>query len=183
MNAASPEIPEAGLGEKKVAKLDSQIVELQKQRREMTLVDAPREVEVTCVLAVYNAFMWFGRAIFCLEIGAQSIPLDLIICDNSSTDPCKDILKGDGFRNWIEGHGPSGLKSRGFEEVEILNPVPQMVNDEKGPITDPKRRAYRNMDFMWTKLTRHVKTEFILYVGGSFRHGFFPQTDIFFNEF
>ena len=149
-----------------IGDLDRQILELQEKRRGMVDVSAPKDIEVTAVIAVYNAWMWLGRTLFCLELGAQSIPLDVVLCDNSSTDPCKDILPGPGFANWIESR-----KGR-LNEVEVLASVPQMMEDEGGtpdnpvrkPFKNAKQRGARNYDFMLTKLTRHVKTPYILYV-------------------
>jgi len=148
-----------------VGEIDKQIADLQRQKRQMTTVQSKKEVEVTVVMAAYNAWRWLARSIFCIELGAQALPVDLIICDNTSTDPTGDILAGDGFKRWIE-------KRRGISEVEILDPIPQLEYEESGTPNNPIRKPFRsvearrsrNLDFMWTKLTRHVKTPFILYL-------------------
>jgi len=116
--------------------------------------------EVTCVIPFYRAWLTLPRVLFRLEKGAQDVPMDLVICDNSSDDPIRDAVYGPRFAPYMQ--------ARGFRRVTVLDPVPQTGPQDferlEGKPCGPTEAAYRNMIFMWSKLLLSVETEFVLFV-------------------
>lgn len=138
---------------------------LETEKRELVLVDQANAdgdagdrmpVEVTCVMSVWNDFMNLPRVLFSLEKGAQSIPMNLILVDNQSTDPCRAILAWPDLPKW--------LKQKGFVDVRVLGVVPRTTQMQDGsPIRNPQAVRNINLEFLKKKLTMAVQTEFVLY--------------------
>lgn len=132
-------------------------------RRLVNMVDqdSPKTrlpTEVTCVIPVYNSFLSLPRVLYHLEPGAQSTPISLLICDNTSQDPF-GVLLSESNRHFI-----SWLVSRGFTAAQILPAVTRVTQRPDGTPMAPQEIINTNLETVWKKLTMAVTTPYILYV-------------------
>jgi hypothetical protein len=118
-------------------------------------------VLVTAVMPVRDMFLTLGRALSRLAPGAQSVPIDLIVVDGGSDDPCADVLSGvhtAKFVTWCES-------TLGLHQVTVLPPVVPITHGLKGgKMLTPADLKEQNIGSLETMLTREVKTKYTLYV-------------------
>lgn len=137
----------------------------EEMRKLMALVDQNPEVskipvEVTCVIPIYNAFRTLPRVLFHLEPGAQSVPMKIMLCDNSSEDPLGIILSdgAERFQKWLVG------REHGFADAEILPSVPRRTTNQDGVKMSALETMNTNIEFLSRKLMVAVDTPYVLYV-------------------
>ncbi len=140
---------------------------IESKRREYLALEAKRPVItsspvlVTAVVPVRDMFMTLGRTLYRLAPGAQSIPIDVILVDGGSTDPCRDILSGKPDAKivpWLE-------EKLGLHKVTVLEPViPIDRHFDTGEPLDPYEFKNRNVEWLEKKLVLEVKTKYVLFV-------------------
>jgi len=140
---------------------------IEKKRREYLEAEARKPqvtstpVLVTAIMPVRNMFLTLGRSISRLAPGAQSVPIDLVVVDGGSDDPCADVLSGTPqakFVDWCE-------HTLGIHKATVLVPViPITRNFETGEPLTPYEIKNRNIEWLEKKLTLEVKTKYVLYV-------------------
>jgi len=139
-----------------IAVMEQQLAELKASTQSEALPITEFPVEVTCVIPTFNVWFTLGRVLRALEMGAQSMPMKLILCDNGSTDPTADILAGKKIVSWLKAHA--------FVDPQVLPPVPHVVTGPNQQVVRGQAQKNVNMEFMRKKLTMAVDTPYILYV-------------------
>jgi hypothetical protein len=128
---------------------------IEQKRAELLALEASRPnrstipTAATVVIPVHDSFLTLGRCLRHLAIGHQSVPLNLILVDNGSTDPCKDVLDTSRGEPSIAGW----LRAAGFRTVKILPPVAQATRHFNGQPLEGQERINKNLEFIWKKLT------------------------------
>lgn len=140
---------------------------IEKNRKERLELEAKKPVItsspvlVTAVMPVRDMFLTLGRSVFRLAPGAQSVPIDLVVIDGGSGDPCADVLSGAPqakFVDWCE-------HTIGIHKVTVLPSVtPITRNFETGEPLSAYEIKNRNIEWLEKKLTLEVKTKYVLYV-------------------
>ncbi len=145
-----------------VSQLD---VAIEAKRKELLRLEAERLVVsveptlVTAVMPVRDAFLHLAQTLFRLAPGAQSVPLELIIVDGGSDDPCRDILSGDPGSKLIPW-----LKKLGFRDARVLPPVVPITRHHDGsPLTEYEIKN-KNIEWLTKKLVLEVKTPYTFFV-------------------
>ncbi len=110
----------------------------------------PKVTEITAVMAVYNSWMTMGRVLRALARAAQSVPLQLLLCENEGTDPSVDICQS-------ERLGPT-LIELGIPDHRVLPQMPQARS------LLPEHRKMANMCLMWALFLIEVKTPYMLWL-------------------
>jgi hypothetical protein len=85
--------------------------------------------------------------------------MNLIVCDNGSEDPTRDVLSGipeSAFIPWC--------RKLGFQEVRVLDRVIPRERRYDGTPMTPSEIRYKNIEHIEKKLTMEVRTKYILYV-------------------
>lgn len=129
--------------------------ELESQKRD--IVREP--VQVTAVLPVKDAFVTLGRVLMRLAPGAQSVPMNVILVDNESEDPSRDVLSGD-----VGSALVPWMKGMGFQDVRVLGRVIARTRTKDGEPLTAYDIKNKNIEHLTKKLTMEVKTKYTLYV-------------------
>lgn len=117
-------------------------------------------VQVTICIPVMNDFITLGMAIASVSPAKnQTIPLNIILADNGSDDPCGDILleNNDGIKRYCKGLG--------FTNTLVLSKTPFSTHDlatQKQLVGQERKNV--NVAFMRKKLSVFVNTPFMMYL-------------------
>ena len=130
--------------------------DLKLQRVGLKVTEFP--VDVTICVPVFNAITTLGRALWSVSKHNQTIPANLVLADNGSTDPGADVLVGQKIVQWCE-------KTLGFKQVTVLSPTPQTTHDTKsGKALQGQARKNVNVEFIRKKLSVAVSTPLMMYL-------------------
>lgn len=115
-------------------------------------------VNVTVCVPVFNDFSTLGRALWSVSKHNQTIPANLVLADNGSTDPGADALAGEKIAPWCK-------ETLGFKQVTVLSQTPQTLHDfATGNPLQGQARKNVNIEFIRKKLSVAVKTPLMMYL-------------------
>lgn len=140
-------------------------LEIEKTRKRLLALQAEQLVisteptMVTAIIPVRDAFLTLGTTLFRLAPGAQAVPIELILVDGGSEDPCRDILSGEPGTKLVPW-----LKKLGFRDARVLPPVvPKTRHHDGSPMSDYEIKN-KNIEWLTKKLVMEVKTPYTFFV-------------------
>ena len=128
-------------------------------------------VEITACIPCYNALCWATGSLFVtlhsLEIGAQSLRVKLVLCDNASTDGTQLVLKAMAEKDpndYSGGRIPDYIVRKFWlgrfpDGIQIAEPVP--VNEE---YPQGQSRMNAHMKVIHPRMLALVDTPYVLTV-------------------